>query len=70
MHKYDRSWVWELTIFRTYKAIADSVGKNGYRGDLNQTAIARASAILDSQRPKPDAPEKKPRGVKAKKAAA
>lgn len=52
---------------RTYKAIADAVGKNGYRGDLNQSAVARASAILDSQRPKKDTPEKKTRGSKKTK---
>lgn len=52
---------------RIYKAIADSVGKNNYRSDLNQAAVARASHILDSQRPKKDAPEKKPRGLKGRK---
>lgn len=56
-----------MTELRTYKAIADHVGKNGYRGDLNQTAVARASAIFESQKPKPDAPEKKPRGAKGRK---
>lgn len=57
-----------LTKNRVYKAIADAVGKNGYRADLNQTAVSRASAILDSQRSKKDTPAKKPRGVKARKA--
>jgi large subunit ribosomal protein L28e len=52
---------------RIYKNIADSVGKKSYRGDLNEVAVARASAIKNSQRPKKDTPEKKPRGVKATK---
>lgn len=61
--------VFVLTVeFRTYKAIADAVGKNSYRGDLNQTAVARASALLDSQRAKADAPASKPRGNKARAA--
>ncbi len=45
------------------------VGKNSYRSDLNQDAVARASAIKYSQKPKKDTPEKKPRGLKARKAA-
>ncbi|KAJ9495066.1 hypothetical protein LTR99_001394 [Exophiala xenobiotica] len=52
---------------KIYKNIADSVGKKSYRGDLNEVAVARASAIKNSQRPKKDTPEKKPRGVKATK---
>lgn len=57
-----------MTGGRTYKTIADGVGKNSYRGDLNKTAVQRASAILDSQRPKKDTPERKPRGKKAQQA--
>ena len=79
--KYVHSRIWGVSVnfgstraneieHRVYKAVADSVGKNGYRGDLNQTAVARASAILESQRPKKDVPERKPRGSKAKKEAA
>ncbi|EXJ79633.1 ribosomal protein L28e [Capronia epimyces CBS 606.96] len=52
---------------KVYKNIANAVGKNSYRSDLNRSAIARASAIKDSQRPKKDAPERKPRGSKASK---
>merc|ERR1711939_1028322 len=37
---------------KIYKNIADAVGKKSYRGDLNQDAVARASAIKNSQRPK------------------
>jgi len=55
---------------KIYKAVADTVGKKSYRGDLNKDAVARASALKDSQRPKKDAPEKKPRGIKARKAEA
>ena len=47
--------------------MADAVGKNSYRSDLNKHAVARASAIKDSQRPKKETPEKKPRGVKGAK---
>ncbi|KAK4123897.1 ribosomal protein L28e [Parathielavia appendiculata] len=58
------------TSRKTYKAVANQVAKNGYRPDLRQAAIARASAIRRSQRtPKPD-PVKKPRGAAAKRAAA
>ncbi|KAK5942046.1 hypothetical protein PMZ80_005999 [Knufia obscura] len=52
---------------KVYKSIADAVGKNGYRGDLNQAAVSRASHILDSQRPKKDVPASKPRGLKGRK---
>ncbi|KAJ9664410.1 hypothetical protein H2198_000339 [Neophaeococcomyces mojaviensis] len=55
---------------KIYKSVADAVGKNNYRSDLNKTAVARASAILDSQTSKRDTPEKKPRGVKAQKSEA
>jgi large subunit ribosomal protein L28e len=54
---------------RTYKSIASSTAKSGYRPDLRQAAVARASAIRKSQKPvKPD-PEPKLRGKKAQKAA-
>ncbi|KIX10483.1 uncharacterized protein Z518_01566 [Rhinocladiella mackenziei CBS 650.93] len=52
---------------KIYKNVADAVGKNSYRGDLNRDAVARASAIKDSQRAKKDLPEKKPRGLKGTK---
>jgi len=54
---------------RTYKAIVNITAKSGYRPDLRSSAVARASAIRQSQRPKKDIPEKKARGAKAKKAA-
>jgi large subunit ribosomal protein L28e len=54
-------------IYRIYKSVADSVGKKSYRGDLNKDAVARASAIKDSQRVKKDTPAKKARGAKASK---
>ena len=58
------------TRTRTYKNIARQVAKSGYRADLRQAAVARASAIRRSQKaPKPEA-EKKLRGNAAKKAAA
>ena len=54
---------------RTYASVASAVGKNSYRSDLNDSAVQRASALKQSQRPKKDTPAKKPRGAKAKKAA-
>jgi hypothetical protein len=57
-------------LIRTYKGIASSTAKFGYRSDLRAEAVSRASALRQAQRPKKDAPEKKIRGVKAKKAAA
>lgn len=59
-----------LTVYRTYKGIVSSTAKSGYRADLRAEAVSRASAIRLSQTPKKDAPEKKLRGSKAKKAEA
>jgi len=57
-------------MYRSYATIVSSTAKKGYRPDLRQAAVARASALIKSQRspPKDKAPTK-PRGVKAKKAA-
>ncbi|KAK4694512.1 general transcriptional corepressor TUP1, partial [Lecanoromycetidae sp. Uapishka_2] len=55
-------------IWRIYKGIVNYTAKQGYRADLRQEAVARASAIRESQRPKKDNPEPKLRGSKAKKA--
>lgn len=60
-----------LTCFpstRAYAGVAKTVAQNGYRADLRAEAVARASAILQSQTPKKDAPAPKPRGAKAKAA--
>ncbi|KAI9697909.1 MAG: hypothetical protein M1836_004261 [Candelina mexicana] len=54
---------------KTYKGIVNSTAKLGYRADLRAEAVARASAIRQSQRSKKDIPEKKLRGGKARKAA-
>ncbi|EAS37227.1 large subunit ribosomal protein L28e [Coccidioides immitis RS] len=54
---------------KVYKGVANRVVLGGYRPDLRAEAVARASAIRQSQRPKKDAPERKPRGAKARKAA-
>ena len=62
----------ELTEFctnRTYRTIANMVAKNGYRSDLRQEAVARASAIRRSLGQKKETPEVKLRGAKARKAA-
>jgi large subunit ribosomal protein L28e len=50
---------------RIYKAVANNVAKKSYRSDLNQHAVARASAIRLSQKEKKDT-QRKPRGRKAK----
>jgi large subunit ribosomal protein L28e len=55
-----------LSSSRIYKAVANHVGKNSYRSDLNQAAVARASAIKLSQKEKKETSQKKPRGRKAK----
>jgi large subunit ribosomal protein L28e len=51
------------------KSIVNTVAKNGYRHDLTNVALARASAILRSQRPNAGkkTKERKPRGKKALK---
>lgn len=54
---------------RVYKGIVNYTAKQGYRPDLRAEAVARASAIRQSQQAKKDVPEKKPRGAKARKAA-
>ena len=59
-----------LTLNRAYKAIASQAAKHGYRADLRQAAVARASAILRSQRPVKPEPPKKLRGAAARRAAA
>src|ERR1700759_3089917 len=60
----------DLTWQRSYRTVVNSTAKRGYRPDLRQTAVARVSAIHNSQRQKKDAPAPKPRGAKAKAAAA
>lgn len=57
------------TSRRTYKGVVNTVVKSRYRSDLRAEAVARASAIRYSQKPKGDLPKKKLRGSKAKKAA-
>lgn len=58
-----------MIAYRVYKGIVNYTAKQGYRADLRQEAVARASAIRQSSQPKKDVPEKKVRGSKAKKAA-
>lgn len=57
-------------LYRTYKNVANYVAKGGYRPDLREAAIARASAVRKSQRPVKTEPEKKLRGNAAKRATA
>ncbi|KAF1812007.1 ribosomal protein L28e [Eremomyces bilateralis CBS 781.70] len=54
---------------KTYQSIVNSTTKRHYRPDLRAEAVARASAIRQSQRPKKATPERKLRGRKAEKAA-
>ncbi|KAK3989498.1 putative cytosolic 60S ribosomal protein Rpl28 [Cladorrhinum sp. PSN332] len=49
---------------KTYKSIANTVAKNGYRADLLPFAVARASAIRKSQKPVKPSPVAKPRSKK------
>jgi large subunit ribosomal protein L28e len=56
-------------LCRIYKGVANIAAKNGYRADLREAAVARASSIRKSHQPKKDTPEPKLRGAKAKKAA-
>lgn len=57
-------------VCSTYKAVANHSAKNGYRPDLREAAVQRVSAIRKSQKDPKPTPESKPRGNKAKKAAA
>ncbi|KAG5296065.1 60S ribosomal protein L28e [Histoplasma capsulatum G186AR] len=54
---------------KIYKGVANTTAKSGYRPDLRAVAVSRASALRASQKTKKEAPAKKPRGVKARKAA-
>lgn len=44
-----------------------STAKKGYRSDLRAEAVARASAVKQSQREKKETPAAKSRGAKARK---
>ena len=59
-----------VPIFRVYQNIVNQTAKQGYRPDLRQAAVARASALRQSSRPVKETSERKPRGTKAKKARA
>lgn len=54
---------------RIYKGIVNHTAKQGYRADLRQEAVARASAVRQSLRAKKETPDKKLRGSKARAAA-
>lgn len=54
---------------KIYKSVANKTAKNGYRADLREAAVARASAIRQSQRPKKNVRVQKARGAKARNAA-
>ncbi|MCJ1458370.1 hypothetical protein MMC28_008742 [Mycoblastus sanguinarius] len=66
-NKHEVTWSAQKGGPKIYKGIANYTAKQGYRADLRQEAVARASAILRSQRPKKEDPEPKLRGSKAKK---
>jgi large subunit ribosomal protein L28e len=54
---------------RTAFTVADLVARSGYRPDLRVAALARASAILRSQRPKKELKKRPARGRRAAKRA-
>lgn len=55
---------------KVYKSVVNSTAKKGYRADLREEAVARASAVKASQQDKKDSKRvSKPRGAKARKAA-
>ncbi|KAI0887410.1 60S ribosomal protein L28 [Annulohypoxylon maeteangense] len=58
------------TTRKIYKTVANKAAAGGYRADLREAAVARVSAIRRSQKEPKPTPESKPRGAKAKKAAA
>jgi large subunit ribosomal protein L28e len=64
------TWAPHAPSRKIYKAVASRTAKTGYRADLREAAVARASALRRAQRPKKTAPQAKLRGAKAKKAAA
>lgn len=53
---------------RTYKSIAETTAKSGYRSDLRAEAIARVAALHQANRTKKELPAKKARGSKARSA--
>lgn len=55
-------------LSRIYRGIVNYTAKQNYRADLRREAVARASAIRQSNQEKKEVPEKKPRGRKAKAA--
>ncbi|KAJ5701573.1 hypothetical protein N7488_009121 [Penicillium malachiteum] len=55
---------------KIYKGVATLAAKNGYRADIREEAVARVSAIRQSQQAKKETPAKKARGVKAQAAEA
>lgn len=68
MEMQRNSWARLTTDCRIYKGIVNYTAKQGYRADLRQEAVARASAVRQSRRPKKETPEKKLRGAKARAA--
>lgn len=52
---------------KIYRSVVNSTAKRGYRSDLNADAVARASAIKNSQREKKEITQK--RGAKRSKTA-
>ncbi|PHH49347.1 putative 60S ribosomal protein L28e [Ceratocystis fimbriata CBS 114723] len=50
---------------RTFKAVATATAVSGYRPDLREAAIQRASSLKHATKPVKASPEAKPRGKKA-----
>ncbi|KAF9437957.1 60S ribosomal protein L28 [Entomortierella beljakovae] len=60
----------KVTLSKGVRKSARSVAgltKSGYRADLRQAALARVSAVLNSQKPVKAAPKKAAKGIRANK---
>ncbi|KAI4140033.1 MAG: hypothetical protein L6R39_005985 [Caloplaca ligustica] len=65
-NKNEVTWPGDKSGPKIYRGIVNYTAKQNYRADLRQEAVARASAIRQSNRAKKETPEKKLRGAKAK----
>ncbi|KAG0004555.1 hypothetical protein BGZ79_008904 [Entomortierella chlamydospora] len=53
-------------VRKSARAVA-GLARNGYRADLRKAALARVSAVLNSQKPVKAAPKKAGKGIRANK---
>jgi len=66
-NKHEQTFGGQRSGPKVYKSIVNITTKRGYRSDLRQEAVARASALRRSNKAVKELPEKKVRGAKAKK---